>query len=58
MKYQASLSKSKEGQIKSKVVSTELCQIVLDLTMTPRQYANFVSKFFDDEFTIEIKEIK
>lgn len=55
MTYRAILSKTTTDQIKSKLLSTELAQIVLDVYMTPKQYAELITKYFESELVIEMR---
>lgn len=57
MTYRAILSKTTTDQIKSKLLSTELAQIVLDVYMTPKQYAELIEMSFEKELTVEIKSL-
>ena len=54
MKYTAVLSKSTTDQIKSKILSPQVVNLVLDVYMTPEQYAKLVSKYFEEELLLEI----
>ncbi len=56
MKYQAILTKSTTDQIKSKIMNTEYCQIVLDVYIKPEDYARFITRFFNDAFEIDLPE--
>jgi len=53
--YRAVLSKTTTDQIKSKVMSPELTQLVFDVYMTPTEYAELITKYFESELKIEIK---
>ena len=55
MKFQAVLSKTSTDVMKSKQMSNHLVQIVLDAYITPEQWAEFVSKFYDVEFEVGVK---
>ncbi len=57
MTYRAILSKTTTDQIKSKLLSTELAQIVLDVYMTPKQYAELIEMSFEKELEVEIKSL-
>lgn len=54
----AILSKTTTDQIKSKQLSPELCQLVLDVYITPQEYASIIQNFYDKEFVIEFKSAK
>lgn len=56
MKYQAILAKTTTDQIKSKIMSPEYVQLVVDVYMTPEQYAKFVTKYFEESFAIILPE--
>ncbi len=56
MKFRAILSRSTSDIIKSKVMSQQHSQIVLDVYMTPKQFAELIEKYFEEEFQIEVKE--
>ena len=55
MKFKAVLSKTTTDSLKSKLKSNELVELVLDIYMTPKEYAELITKNFEKEFTIEIK---
>lgn len=56
MKYSAVLSKTTTDQVKSKIMSPEYVQLVLDVYMTPQAYADFMSRYFEDSFEIILPE--
>lgn len=35
-------------------MNTEYCQIVLDVYITPEQYAKFITKYFSEQFEIDL----
>lgn len=55
MKFQAVLSKTSTDVLKSKQMSNILVQVVLDAYLSPDQWAEFVKKFYDVEFEVEVK---
>ena len=55
MKFQAVLSKTSTDMMKSKQLSPQAVQLVLDVYINPEQWAEFVSKYFDVEFEVEVK---
>ena len=55
MKFSAVLSRTTTDKLKSKVQSPELVELVLDVYMTPQEFAGIVEKYFEDSFMIEIK---
>jgi len=55
MKFQAVLSKTSTDVMKSKQMSNVLTQIVLDAYLTPDQWAEFITKFYDKEIEVEVK---
>ncbi len=54
MKFEAVFSKTNTDQVKSKIMSPEYCQIVLDVYMTPDQFAKLVNKYFDESFIVDL----
>lgn len=58
MKFESVLSRTTTDQIKSKIMSPDHAQIVLDVYMTPREYAELLEKYFEDSFLIEITSNK
>lgn len=56
LKFRAILSRTATDMIKSKVLSPDLCQIVLDCYMTPEQYAQLLSNCFEKEFVVEVHD--
>ena len=57
MKFQAVLSKTTTDMIKSKMLSPQVTQVVLDVYMSPEQWAEFVNKFYDVGFEVEVKAV-
>lgn len=55
MTYRAIFSKTTTDQIKSKIMSPELCQLTFDVYMSPKEYAELLEKYFEEEFLVEIK---
>ena len=53
----AVLSQTTNDQIKSKIKSPALFELVLDVYGTPTQFAEIVEKYDQKEFEIEIKEV-
>lgn len=58
MKFQAVLSKTSTDSMKSKQLSNMLVQIVLDAYLTPSEWAEFIEKFYDVGFEVEVKQCK
>lgn len=56
MKIKCVLAKTTTDQIKSKIRSNELFELVLDCYLTPLQAGQLVNDLFDREFEVEIKE--
>ena len=52
----AILSKSTTDIMKSKILSPRLSQLVFDVYITPREFAEIIEKYDQKEFEIEIKE--
>lgn len=52
----AILSKTTTDMIKSKILSSELSQLVLDVYIQPKEFAHIIEVYNDKEFEIEIKE--
>lgn len=55
MKLKAVMSKTTTDMLKSKQRSKELVELVLDVYISPEQWAEFVSRFYDVEFEVEVK---
>jgi len=55
MKFQAVLSKTTTDMLKSKMLSPQVTQVVIDAYISPDQWAEFVKKFYDVEFEVEVK---
>lgn len=58
MKFTAILAKTTTDMMKSKILSGELSQLVLDVYMTPQDFAELISQYNEEEFIIEIKKRK
>lgn len=58
MKLKAILSRTTTDQMKSKMMSTEVCQLVFDVYMSPTTFAKLVEEYYDNEFLIEVKHEK
>lgn len=56
MKFRAILSRTTTDQVKSKVLSPQLCQLVLDCYLTPAEFAQLLEKYFEKEFVVEVKD--
>lgn len=56
MRLQAVLSRKTSDEIKSKLLSPTLAQLVIDVYITPEQYAQLINEFFDKDFVLEIKD--
>lgn len=52
----AVLSKSTTDIMKSKILSPNLSQLVFDVYISPREFAEIVEKYDQKEFNIEINE--
>jgi len=57
MKLRAILARTTTDMMKSKVRSPELVELVLEVYMTPAQFAEIISNYFEKEFVVEIKEV-
>ena len=55
MKYNAILSRTTTDKIKSRIMSPQLVQLVLDVYMTPQEYADILGKYYETDFSIEVK---
>ncbi len=55
MKFQAVLSKTSTDILKSKQMSNVLVQVVLDAYLSPSEWADFITKFYDKEIEVEVK---
>lgn len=56
MKLRTILARTTSDKIKSKILSPELCEVVLEVYMTPEQFSQLVTKYFEAEFEVEIKD--
>ena len=54
----AILSRTTTDIIKSKILSPNISQIVLDVYVTPMEFAEIITKYDSKEFKIDIKPIK
>jgi hypothetical protein len=57
MKFTAILSKTTTDNIKSKLRSNQLAELVFEVYTTPTEYARFVEKFYDKEFEIHVQDL-
>ena len=53
-KYRAVLARTTTDRIKSKVQSPDVVELVLDVYMTPDDYADVIKKYYEREFAITI----
>jgi len=58
MKIKAILSRTTTDKIKSRILSDELAELVLECYIKPEDFAKLIKDYFDKEFWIEIKEEK
>ena len=56
VRFKAILSRTTTDQVKSKVLSPELCQLVLDCYLSPSEFAQLLEKYFEREFVVEVKD--
>lgn len=56
MRVRAILSKTTTDQIKSRLKSPQLAELVFEVYITPEQFSQLVSKYYDKEFELEIKD--
>lgn len=56
MKLRTILARTTSDKIKSKILSPGLCEVVLEVYMTPEQFSQLVTKYFEAEFEVEIKD--
>jgi hypothetical protein len=56
----AILSKSATGNLRSKILDPKYntAELVLEVYLTPQEFADIVKKYDDREFQVDIKEIK
>lgn len=52
----AILARTTADRIKSRILSPELCELVFEVYMTPEQYADLISRYFNDQFTLEVHD--
>lgn len=50
------LSKTTTDMIKSRTLSKELSQLVLDCYMTPSEFAKIINDYYESDFTITIND--
>ncbi len=53
--FKAILARSSADMIKSKILSPNVFEIVIDCYGTPDQFANILNMYFEDEFQVELK---
>ncbi len=58
MKFKAILSKTQTDQVKSKPLSPQVVQLVIDIYATPDDYAMILNKYFNKVFEVTIKDEK
>lgn len=58
MKLRAILARTTADKIKSKILSPDICEVVLEVYMTPDQFSQLVTKYFESEFEVEINGTK
>ncbi len=56
MAYPSILAKTTTDKIKSRVLSPDVCELVLEVYMPAEEFGKFIKKNFDKEFYIEIKD--
>jgi len=54
MECKAILSRSTTDQIKSKILSPELSQLVFDVYITPTEFSKLIELNYEREFTLSI----
>ena len=54
MDMKAILARTTTDQIKSKIKSPELVELVLEVYMTPEEFAKLITKYYELEFNVEI----
>lgn len=54
--FQAVLTKTTADLHKSKILSPQVVQLVLDVYMTPTEFAKIIEKYDESEFKVEIKK--
>ena len=52
------LSKSTTDQIRSKIKSPQLSELVFECYITPKEFAQIIEKYDGKEFEVDIKEKK
>ena len=53
MKYKAILSQTTRDYVKSRILSEELSQVVLDVYMSAEEFAKLISEFMGQEIDVE-----
>lgn len=56
MKKEAVLSRTTTDQIKSKILSPEAVQIVIDVYASPNEFAELITKYYEKAFTVEFSD--
>ncbi|MBC7076716.1 MAG: hypothetical protein H5T92_00145 [Synergistales bacterium] len=56
LRFRAILSRTTTDQVKSKVLSPDLCQLVLDCYLSPSEFAQLLEQYFEKEFVVEVKD--
>lgn len=56
MKFPAVISRTTTDIMKSKQLSPQIVQLVLDVYMSPQEWAEVISKLYDKEFVVELKD--
>jgi hypothetical protein len=57
MKIKAILSRTTTDNIKSRILSDELAELVFECYITPEEFAKIINKYFEKEFEIEIRDL-
>lgn len=55
IRFKAVLSRTTTDMMKSKILSPHLCQIVLDCYMTPQEFADLITKYDEEDFSVIIQ---
>ena len=56
MKLRAILSKTTTDKIKSRILSSDVAELVYDVYLKPSEFAEIIEKYEDKEFILEVKE--
>lgn len=56
MKYKSILSQTTRDYVKSRILSEGLSQVVLDVYMSPQEFADLIAKFMGEEIEVEFKK--